>query len=413
MNSSRSINDENGTSSTINSVGILDRTTHSNGALTETNPFGAALHSQRLLHPPPPPHARPPTANATGTFLSSPIGRTHCRTPSPRARDVRKRIRTSGANTPLHDAVSSGATTTEIEALVEEDPDSILQQNPGGMTPLHCAIERYDTNLDTLLVMLSANPSAAAIRAKDGMNCIDLLWKRLLAPEPYRPEAIRQSAQLLQRALEGIIELPNAVHRQTSAERGIEEDSRLRFFWTAMCVFVIGACWNENNHPAPLPSLPTEAQQFSQQEQPHMLHNCVRLDTDPLLLRFVATLYPQQIRQPDPNRRSRLPLHLAARQSPRTLQTILALQPRLASARDGDGRLPLHLALENRHTEWACAVAPLIEAFPRSLTMVDPITGLLPAMQAATTQAVDTIFELLRADPMEVMSYALANERAR
>ena len=101
-----------------------------------------------------------------------------------------------------------------------------------------------------------------------------------------------------------------------------------------------------------------------------------------------------------------------------------------AKAQDGEGRLPLHLALEAGHKfhrqardgsgdgmvkEWVwyhTGVANLLDAYPQSIGIRDPKTGLYPFMTAASTfgspeddvAGLSTVFELLLQRPDVIMA---------
>jgi ankyrin repeat protein len=80
-----------------------------------------------------------------------------------------------------------------------------------------------------------------------------------------------------------------------------------------------------------------------------MVHDAVLLGCKPLLLRFAAALYPEELLQRD-ELSGRVPLHMAAAQgSKHILQTVPQLEPRTISIRDSGGQLPLHVAIQARH----------------------------------------------------------------
>lgn len=264
------------------------------------------------------------------------------------------------------------------------------------MTPLHCAIERYDTSVDMLMLILRPNPQAAGIRNLKGLNCVDLLWQRFVEPEDYRADSVKERAAALRCTLEEIVDSPFAMSRQTKAEHALQENEALSVFWNTMSSFIHAACHGTLPSQNPL-------------RQTKILHDCIRLNCEPLMIRFVAALHPDQVRQPTiPEEQQRYPIHLAALQSSQALHSVLTLFPRMASQEDGDGRLPLHLAID-AGIEWDSGLEALVQAAPFALSTPDPITGLLPAMLAATaSEDLNTTFRLLSSNPMEVMNYALS-----
>jgi len=112
------------------------------------------------------------------------------------------------------------------------------------------------------------------------------------------------------------------------------------------------------------------------------------------------------------NERGMLPLHCAACCTPVQYQnetskvTILLREyPRAALLPTNTGRFALHLALE--HHQPVDIVKSLVFMAPETLTIPDPVTGLLPFMVAAVddnSDDVNTVFELLLMNPELVRS---------
>lgn len=300
--------------------------------------------------------------------------------------------------TPLYNAVSSGAPRHVVESLLEQNPSAPSHQNNGGMTPLHCAIERYDTQIDVLLLLLASNPSAAGVRQANGCNSVDLLWKRFIDPADYRSETTKQKAASLRRSFEDIVDAQFAMHRQTRAQHALQENADLKEFWDTAELFIKAAC--RKNSPSPKAFLVP-------QQTTRLVHDCVAIDCQPLLIRFAVALHPEQIREYADDQR-RLPLHIAATQSPRATKVVLDLYRQAASRTDIHGRLPLHYAIQSGML-WDDGIQDLIRASPKSFTIPDPKTGLPPFMAAACTETPDltTIFKLLSSNPADLMNYTL------
>ena len=144
-----------------------------------------------------------------------------------------------------------------------------------------------------------------------------------------------------------------------------------------------------------------------------MVHDAILLGCKPLLLRFAAAMYLEELRERD-ELSGRVPLHMAAAQgSKHILQTVLELvKPQTISVRDSGGQLPLHVAIQARR-EWEGALEILVSAWPYSLTIHDSRTGLLPAVLAPMSEcSLDASFHLLSADPMEVVRIPLDQSTA-
>lgn len=316
--------------------------------------------------------------------------------------DRTKRIRAEPSSsvllTPLYNAVSAGAPRHVVERVIQQNTAASYPAN-GCMTALHCAIERYDTKIDVLLLILASNPTAAGIRCADDFTCVDLLWKRFVEPAEYRSEGTKANALALRRKIEEVVDSPFAMHRQMRAQHAIEENPDLKECWDTIVVFIKAAACHFNGTYAGRPTATL------------LVHDCVELDCDPLLVRFAAALHPDHVSMVVNDERQ-LPLHVAAmKASPRAFKAVLGLYPQAASRADGDGRLPLHHALERGRT-WEDGVEDLIRASPRSFVAPDPKTGLPPVLQAACAPSNDltTVYNMLSANPMEMINYITREE---
>jgi hypothetical protein len=82
------------------------------------------------------------------------------------------------------------------------------------------------------------------------------------------------------------------------------------------------------------------------------------------------------------------------------VQFILNNAPSSADIHDGDGRLPIHLAIANNR-DLSSVVLPIIAAYPGSISAVDPCTNLKPFLLAAShdNASLDLIFRLALLEP--------------
>jgi hypothetical protein len=99
------------------------------------------------------------------------------------------------------------------------------------------------------------------------------------------------------------------------------------------------------------------------------------------IIKLLLDQYPASIRLRDTLSGS-LPVHLAIRHNPRAIEAIeyfIQLYPLSVSMPDGNGRLPLHLALLSKSPTWKT----IVDMSPRMLEARDPVTGLLPFQLAA------------------------------
>lgn len=305
----------------------------------------------------------------------------------------------SSVLTPLYQAVSAGAPLEVIQSLVQADPSSVGRKNGGGLTPLHCAIERYDTPVAVLLFLLESLPSTAAERCQRGFMPVDLLWKRYVEPDAYRSDQVKAQAAQLRLLMEQAVsnedqeQVARASRRQARATLALHKD-RMRAFWELMTTFICGACHGTTD--------PTSA-------GTRLVHDAVSIECSPLLIRFCAALSPNELLEQE-EASGRMPLHIAAANgSHDILHTLLELEPQACSIPDMRGQLPLHLAIQAQ-LPWEGALDLLVATYPHSLTVVDPVTRLLPAV-AASDCSIDVIYNLLRVNPVEVCRFALEGMR--
>jgi hypothetical protein len=82
------------------------------------------------------------------------------------------------------------------------------------------------------------------------------------------------------------------------------------------------------------------------------------------------------------------------------VQFILDNAPSSANIHDGDGRLPIHLAIANNR-DLSSVVLPIITAYPGSVFAIDPCTNLKPFSLAAShdNASLDLIFHLALLEP--------------
>jgi len=99
------------------------------------------------------------------------------------------------------------------------------------------------------------------------------------------------------------------------------------------------------------------------------------------IIRLLLDQYPASIRLRDLQTGS-LPIHLALQRNPHATDAIdhfLDIYPRSVTMPDGEGRLPIHLALLNSSPSWE----KILALSPTSLEARDPVTSLLPFQLAA------------------------------
>ena len=373
------------------------------------------------------PH-RPPSSTTAGAaeITTTTTGRTPpAATTAATAPTANVRTRRSGP-TRLYEAVASGSSYDTIKSLIDLDPSSTGHQNGAGLTPLHTAIERYDVPMSIIRLLLASNPPTASMPNTDGRTPLDLLWKRYVDPDSFRIQSSIVAANQLATLMEMAVS-DDGCNRPPSSQSGSEEDvdveensgkqsglskrdmdrkaramrillssTRLRDFWDLMTLFIRAA-----HHGTIADPLPSDHGRW------RIVHSCVVTRCEPLLIRFAAALYPEQLRERD-ERTGRLPLHitsaLSCERSANSIdKTVLRLWPRGAWGHDNEGRLAINLAIESGKP-WRFVRALLLCAPPSLLTR-DTKTQMMPFMIASASPhaSLDCSYRLLR-DSVDIMT---------
>jgi hypothetical protein len=298
--------------------------------------------------------------------------------------------------TVLYKAVSKGAAYSDVRSILDNDFSCVNPELNGTMPPLHVGIERYDTPINTLQMLLESNPSAAGIRVT-GQNAVHLLWMRFVTPAEYRSNSVKESAVHLRHIIEEIT-TGYTLHMETRAHHALEEYSDLQDLWSTMCSVIHAATYS------------CVGVYTSTSRSKRIVHDAIVLDCDPLFIRLASALYPHQLSEF--NQVGHLPLHLAAlHSSSGTLLTVLQLNPQATTQTDFMGKTVLHWAIEAGVT-WQGGLAALIHANPCSLSTPCPSTGLLPCLLAASQQEANltTIYCLLLENPIDICQCILDKE---
>ena len=373
------------------------------------------------------PHRPPPSTTAgaaeittTTTGRTPPAASTAATAPT-----ANVRTRRSGP-TRLYEAVASGSSYDTIKSLIDLDPSSTGHQNGAGLTPLHTAIERYDVPMSIIRLLLASNSPTASMPNTDGRTPLDLLWKRYVDPDSFRIQSSIVAANQLATLMEMAVS-DDGCNRPPSSQSGSEEDvnveensgkqsglskrdmdrkaramrillssTRLRDFWDLMTLFIRAA-----HHGTIADPLPSDHGRW------RIVHSCVVTRCEPLLIRFAAALYPEQLRERD-EQTGRLPLHITSalgceRSANSIDKTVLRLWPRGAWGHDNEGRLAINLAIESGKP-WRFVRALLLCAPPSLLTR-DSKTQMMPFMIASASPraSLDCSYRLVR-DSVDIMT---------
>lgn len=314
---------------------------------------------------------------------------------SPMKKKLQKRARRD-SHTILYEAISKGATHSDVRSILDNDISCVNPEPNGTIPPLHVGIERYDTHINTVRMLLESNPSAAGVRVT-GQNAVHLLWTRFVTPAEYRSNSVKERAVRLRHLIEEIT-TGYALHMKTRAHHALEQHTDLQDLWSTMCSVIHAATYS------------CVGVYTSNSRTKRIVHDAIDLDCDPLFIQLASALYPHQLSEC--NQAGRLPLHLAALHcSSGTLLAVLQLNPQATSHADFMGKTVLHLAIEAGVT-WHDGLSALIHASPRSLSTPCPVTELLPCLLAASQQKTNltTIYCLLLENPIDVCQCVLDRE---
>jgi hypothetical protein len=321
-----------------------------------------------------------------------------------------------------------------IRAILQAYPEAALQVSRAHHDlPLHIAA-RYQLSAEILEELLKDFPTTAVEQTRFGRTPLMALWE-------FRHKSTSQ---------QGSEQEPDGLNHDSNQQRTVDQEEEE--FWNKVMVILRAvARFREDPeyHSQTAPS--ARKKEFltrshrridsdyghkkrvanapnSHADNRFILHAAVSLGalSCPIdVLEYVLRRFPEQVSKRD--RWGYLPLHIAVspapwngstrrKYRPREQQFVAALlraHPDAARTRlcdsaakpdnYGDCRYPLMTALSNRHA-WSGGVWDLFRAAPEVLQFRDPVTGLYPFQLAAvpsgeTTNDLDTIFELLRAQP--------------
>jgi len=284
---------------------------------------------------------------------------------------------------------------------------TFLKKDCLGNTLLHYAI-KYNFPCTILKQLLQRNPDASFLKNNQGFSPLSLFWKEFLP--------------ILQH------------HYSFTKQEWNEVDSIPFDFWKKVHIFMM--------------FLLKESKQVFFEKKEISLYVACALPTPPLFISLLLHLYPHQVYEKDET--GRLPLHYAAAAdilnlekmiqddeiildelddvilrersemytetntefmeedgdeeyfsadnisstpdsktkffSSSVIELLLQANPKSASSRDNQGRLPLHIACASGNKIWLKGgIKSLLYAEPSALNIKDDLTGLFPFMLAATS----------------------------
>jgi len=190
----------------------------------------------------------------------------------------------------------------------------------------------------------------------------------------------------------------------------IQNNATLNDRWTKLVLTVRAA------HTHKMKLLSTEKEdgvdvRTSEERVLRELHVALEYSCPPLVLRHFTEMYPEQasmpmvLRWPEYGGYDCYPLHYYLGYSDVVRNSRVVIQSLLSAFPDGiqkfhRGRLPLHWAIIQGR-QWEDGIQDLVYAGPEYLDCPDPMTGMIPFLQAATNELsnVTTVYNLLRENP--------------
>jgi len=288
-------------------------------------------------------------------------------------------IQNQDGNTPLHLAILCSASPDMLQIMLATGSRAACIKNNAGLTPLALALA-HGTSIATLRLILKACPEAVHVRDNMNTSTIQFAWNLMIAgakaeEEKDGTDTQHQEYNQTDRSASNINTL--ALCARSSSLVG---DSRL---WMGKIDLLLRAAFHGV----------AENQGIPRKRRWRAVHAACNGGTCPFdVLAFSLQILPNEIRVR--NEDGNLPLHIAASAPPyestipaelapgRPIHLLLSRSPQGAMQVNRKGRLPIHLALESGKA-LDNGVDALVDAFPESVRMRDPVTLLYPFQMAA------------------------------
>lgn len=289
-------------------------------------------------------------------------------------------IQNQDGNTPLHLAVLFSASAEMLQIMLATGSKAACIKNNAGLTPLALALV-HGTPIATLRLILKACPEAVHVRDDNNTSTIHFAWNLMIAgakaevDEDHDTDSHHHEHTQTDRKSSNINTL--ALCARSS---GLVGDSRV---WMGKIDLLLRAAFYGVAENRSIPN----------KRRWRAVHAACNGGTCPFdVLAFSLQILPAEIKVV--NEDGNLPLHIAASAPPyesnippelapgRPIHLLLNQSPQGAMRVNQEGRLPIHLALESGKT-LDNGVDALVDAFPESVRMRDPVTLLYPFQMAA------------------------------
>ena len=298
-------------------------------------------------------------------------------------------------DTCLHIVCRNSQTSSEkVRILLQHllSKDAVLLRNYFGGTALHSAAN-HNATLETLQLLVEANPSVLKATTRDGLYALSALWHAYMQTIP------------------GYMTIARLLHDPTS----VQDDAPFERFWSKVMYLATESYWYtlltapipyRSNHNSPLqssprPIRPTDATMASG----IVLHGLLQCNVVFQFFKVALAKCPSLAGNPD--HQGNLPLHRLIQDRPYRLKereaisVCLRAYPDAATQTNNAGEYPLWMAIHNK-IPWHNGIDLLVQTQAHVLNQRDPNTKLVAYQMAAShggKVAIETCFCLLVAKP--------------
>jgi len=270
---------------------------------------------------------------------------------------------------PLHYAWKDRTSDFSIvKLLLKLYPQAVSCQNDYGATPIFMAVN-WDASVEVMDLLLGSCPAAAQVKDERGICSISSAWNLFVHQVKVDDEAdINKEKERVKRN--------RKLLKLASSQYDLEGKAEL--WWNKMQILMKASYHNSIKDP--LPNIKWR-----------VLHAAAGCDCPPDLMSLVLKMYRNHLFLKDENKN--LPIHIICAghtyvkqpfesEFEPTISKIALEFPEGVKIKGGDGKLPLHIAVQNGKA-WSEGVSRLIELYPESVRVCDKKTRLFPAMLMA------------------------------
>lgn len=301
----------------------------------------------------------------------------------------------------LHKAIRDGNFDHMRERVEQEQDASILvHPNTIGWTALHFCAASNEINFDTwkwVLQSIQEDTDLLQLRTDTGQNVVEHFFRRYLNPLQWQTHQVKEAAKELAVSIQHFLDDDEQLDLlRRLLDTSLEEHTPL----------VVGEDISPSNNDHILLVVPfwrrmtvmlQQITSSANHSEFTLVHSLATTGCPREVALLAIRLHPAQIHER--NSCGGLPLHLACQHEGAEIM-IECLLPQYADSYDGDGRLPLHIALSSGKT-WQGGISSLWNAHPLDGGIRDEATG-LPAFLLANFPCERVVERATRAEAAEL-----------